>query len=161
MRGAVALLLFLFFALMVGVMCVPGANTSDESEEARASPVAGGARALPLTPTPTPTPYRAPGGARAAPPVAAGETSLPTTAEGEVTATTTAKSADERAAVTVPAGIKATIEGAPITKITIKPPVVLPATPPPNVEYKGYAYDFGPSGATFSEPVEILSLIHI
>ena len=102
-----------------------------------------------------PAPRRAPGGARVAPLVAAGETSLPTTAEGEVTTTTTAKSADGRAAVTIPAGIKATIGGAPITKITIKPPSVLPATPPPNVEYKGYAYDFGPSGATFSEPVEI------
>ena len=88
-----------------------------------------------------------------APVTAAGETIIPATAEGEVTRTTTA--AYEGAVVTIPAGIKATIGGAPITKITIKLPSVLPAAPPPNVEYKGYAYDFGPGGATFSEPVEI------
>lgn len=34
MRGAVALLLFLFFALMVGVMCVPGALSNTSSNGA-------------------------------------------------------------------------------------------------------------------------------
>ena len=101
---------------------------------------------------------KAPGGGGKAPTVAAGETSISTTAVGEVTVTTIAKSADGKAAVTIPAGIKATIGGAPITKITIKQPSVLPATPPPNVDYVNYpyyAYEFGPTGAKFSVPVEI------
>jgi len=97
MRGAVALLLSLFFALMVGVMCVPGANISIESEGERAGEA--------IAPTPSPVTI-----------LVEITIPIPTTAEGEVTETTTAKSADGRASVTIPAGIKTSV-----TKITIKP----------------------------------------
>lgn len=43
----------------------------------------------------------------------------------------------------------------PLTKVTIAPPLRLPATPPAGVAYVGYAYDFGPAGATLNPAIEI------
>ena len=97
------------------------------------------------------------GGGAAAPAVAAGVTSLstePTT--GEVKASVTAKSADAKAAATITAGtIAKDAAGKPLAKVTITPPSVLPAAPPATVSYVGYAYNFGPEGATFEPAIEI------
>ena len=111
------------------------------------------------TVTPTPTPYYkgGGGGGAAAPAVGAGVTSVstePTT--GEVKTSVTAKSADAKAAATITAGtIAKDAAGKPLTMITITPPSVLPAAPPAGVSYVGYAYNFGPEGATFEPAIEI------
>lgn len=92
---------------------------------------------------------------RTFPSLPTGVTEVPTTPEGVVTSTTTAKSADEKATATFPAGI--TISNASVNPFIVKiaPPAVLPDYPPPNVVYVGYAYDFGPTGATFDPAIEI------
>ena len=108
--------------------------------------------------TPTPTPYYGGGGGggAAAPAVGAGETSVSTEPTGEVKTSVTAKSADAKAAVTIPAGtIAKDAAGKPLAKVTITPPSVLPAAPPATVSYVGYAYNFGPEGATFEPAIEI------
>ena len=101
-------------------------------------------------------PPRGGGGGAAAPAVAAGETSVSTEPTGEVKASVTAKSADAKATATITAGtIAKDAAGKPLTKVTITPPSVLPAAPPATVSYVGYAYNFGPEGATFEPAIEI------
>ncbi len=96
------------------------------------------------------------GGGRAAPSLGPGETAVSTEPTGEVTSTVTALSADEKAVVTI---YKETIAkdaaGNPLTKVTVTSPSELPTGVPSGANYVGYAYDFGPEGATFSKPVEI------
>ncbi|MGB2729071.1 MAG: hypothetical protein WBD09_11525 [Halobacteriota archaeon] len=86
-----------------------------------------------------------------------GETSVSTEPTGEVKNTLTAPSADGKASVTITAGIIAKdAAGNPLTAVTVTSPSTLPASAPSGVNYvSGYAYNFGPTGATFSEPVTI------
>jgi uncharacterized repeat protein (TIGR01451 family) len=113
-------------------------------------------------PTPTPTPTPPPvgggggGGGAQAPATGPSETPISTTSEGKVESAVTAPSADGKASATISAGIIAKdAAGNPLTKVTVALPAKLPAEVPSNVNYVGYAYDFGPTGATFSKPVEI------
>jgi len=110
-----------------------------------------------VAPTPTPTPYyRVGGGGRAAPAVGAGVTSVSTEPTGEVKTSVTAKSADAKATAIITAGtIAKDAAGKPLTMVIITPPSVLPAAPPATVSYVGYAYNFGPEGATFEPAIEI------
>jgi len=95
------------------------------------------------------------GGARV-PSVPPGTSEVRTTAEGKVESTVTAASADAKAAATITAGtIAKDAAGKPLAKVTITPPSVLPAAPPATVSYVGYAYNFGPAGATFNPAIEI------
>jgi len=88
---------------------------------------------------------------------ATGETPVSTEPTGEVTSTVTATSADAKASVTIATGIIAKdAAGSPLTAVTVTSPSTLPASAPSGVNYvAGYAYNFGPTGATFSEPVTI------
>ena len=117
--------------------------------------------ALP-TSTPT-TPRRSGGGGRVAPPAKTGETQVSTDPTGKVITTTIATSADARASVTIPVGTiaKDAVEKA-IEKVSVKPASKIHSIPPkvslpgpPGTTGAKYAYDFGPVGATFSEPVEV------
>ncbi len=74
---------------------------------------------------------------------------------GEFLMRYTAKSADSRAAVTLQAGtIGLTQQGNPLDEITVNEN---PDSPPPpaDSEAVGLAYDFGPEGASFDQPVTI------
>ncbi len=67
----------------------------------------------------------------------------------------TAKSSDSRAAVTLqPGTIGLTQQGQPLSEITISEKQN-PPPPPANAEAIGLAYDFGPEGASFDQPVAI------
>ncbi len=107
-----------------------------------------------ITPTPTPGGVRGGGGTSS---TATGETSIPTTPEGMVKSTVTASSANGKASVTIFEGtIAKDAAGNPLTKVTVNPSSALPAGVPSGLNYvTGYAYNFGPAGATFSEPVQI------
>ncbi|MDI6886984.1 MAG: fibronectin type III domain-containing protein [archaeon] len=95
------------------------------------------------------------GGGRAAPPTVPGETTVSTEPTGEVKSTVTASSADAKASATIPEGtIAKDAAGNPLTKVTVAQPSTLPGVPS-GVNYVGYAYNFGPAGVTFSQPVEI------
>ena len=118
----------------------------------------GGPEPIPTpTPTPTPTPRPYVGGGGGGPPAPTPVvTTLHTDATGKVTSSVTATSSDKKACATIPAGtIAKDAAGNPLTEVKVTPPPSLPAMLPPDVEYKGYAYDFRPDGATFSEPIEI------
>ena len=106
--------------------------------------------------TPTPRP-RPPGGGTAAHAAPAGETSVSTETTGEVKSAVTAPSADGKASVVIHKGTVAKDAASnPLTKVTVAPPSVLPAGVPSGVNYvAGYAYDFGPEGATFDPAIEI------
>nr|QNO53214.1 hypothetical protein HNLOENAD_00014 [Methanosarcinales archaeon ANME-1 ERB6] len=96
------------------------------------------------------------GGGGAPPALPPGTAEVHTTPEGIVTSAVTVTSPDGKATAEIPAGIIARdIAGNPLTEVRVMSPSTLPAAHPPNVEYKGYAYDFGPTGATFSEPIVI------
>jgi methanogen extracellular protein (TIGR04279 family) len=115
-----------------------------------------------VAPTPTPTPTPVPpsgggggGGGGAPPAVPISETDVPTKPTGEVTTTVTAKSPDKKVTITIPAGIIAKdAKEKPLTIVSIAR-ATLPAAPPSGVIYLGYAYEFGPTGATFSKPIKI------
>ena len=117
--------------------------------------------ALP-TSTPT-TPRRSGGGGRVAPPAKTGETLVSTDPTGKVTTTTIATSANAKAIVTIPVGtIAKDAFGKAIEKVSVKPASKIHSIPPkvslpcpPGTTGVKYAYDFGPVGAAFSEPVEI------
>ncbi|MDI6886712.1 MAG: PGF-CTERM sorting domain-containing protein, partial [archaeon] len=109
------------------------------------------------SPTPTPTPVYPRGGGGAAPvALPPGVTTIPTDPTGEVTSTVTATSADGKASVTIPAGtIARDAAGNPLAEVSLTLPSALPASVPVGTEYVGIAIQLGPSGATFSQPVEI------
>ncbi|MGB2841051.1 MAG: NosD domain-containing protein [Halobacteriota archaeon] len=108
-------------------------------------------------PTPTPAPVvRRGGGGAAAPSVGAGETTVSTEPTGEVKTSVTAPSADGKAVVTIyEETIAKDAAGSPLTSVTVTQPSALPAGAPSGANYVGYAYNFGPEGATFSKPVTI------
>ncbi|MGB2727259.1 MAG: PGF-CTERM sorting domain-containing protein [Halobacteriota archaeon] len=108
-------------------------------------------------PTPAPAPARRiVGGGGPAPAAAPGETTVSTEPTGEVTSTVTAPSADGKAVVTISAEtIAKDAAGSPLTSVTVTQPSALPAGAPSGANYVGYAYTFGPAGATFSKPVTI------
>ncbi|MBA7555406.1 hypothetical protein ES705_48068 [subsurface metagenome] len=109
-----------------------------------------------LTPTPTPAPAVRRGGGRAAPSLGPGETTVSTEPTGEVKSTVTAPSADGKAVVTIyEETIAKDAAGSPLTSVTVTQPSALPAGVPSGANYVGYAYTFGPTGATFSKPVTI------
>jgi len=88
-------------------------------------------------------------------PLPPGVTIIPTDPIGRVIESVVAYSPDKIAWATIPEGTIAMIAGVPLTEITIAPPIVLPAPPPVGVIYVGYAYNFGPKGATFNPPIAI------
>jgi PGF-CTERM protein len=95
-------------------------------------------------------------GGAAAPAAPAGETTVSTEPTGEVKSTVTATSTDAKASVVIAKGIIARdAANNPLTEATVTQPSALPAGVPSGVNYVGYAYDFGPASATFSQPVEI------
>ncbi|MGB2841048.1 MAG: hypothetical protein WBC40_00995 [Halobacteriota archaeon] len=107
--------------------------------------------------TPTTTQRSPGGGGPTDTSTATGETPVSTEPTGEVTSTVTATSADAKASVTIATGIIAKdAAGSPLTAVTVTSPSTLPASAPSGANYvAGYAYNFGPTGATFSEPVTI------
>ena len=117
-----------------------------------------------VLPTPTPTTLHKSGsGKRTAPLAKTGETTVSTDPTGKVTTTTIASSADARVIVTISEGtIAKDAVGKAIEKVSVKPSSKIPSIPPrvslpgpPGTTGVKYAYDFGPAGATFTEPVEI------
>jgi len=96
------------------------------------------------------------GGGKPTVTVKAGETSVSTEATGEVKTSVTATSTDAKAAATISAGtIAKDAAGKALTTVTVAPPTTLPDVPPAGAAYVGYAYDFGPEGATFDPAIEI------
>lgn len=81
-------------------------------------------------------------------------TPLLVTSTGTVITTTIATSIDGKASVTIWEGtIARDANEQALTEFSITRLTVLPVEVPSGVTYVGYAYDFGPDGATFSQPV--------
>lgn len=76
---------------------------------------------------------------------------------GKVTTEFVGVSTDSNMTITVPKDIIVTTEaGEPVKEITTKPTTVSEETIPSGTFFiAGTAYNFGPDGATFSEPIEI------
>jgi parallel beta-helix repeat protein len=103
---------------------------------------------------PPPAPLPIIGGALRAPP---GVATIPTKPTGEVTSSVTAYSPDGKASVTIfEDTIAQDAAGKLLTQVTVSYPVALPAAVPSGVSYVGYAIELGPTGATFTQPVEII-----
>ncbi len=76
-------------------------------------------------------------------------------AEGVFSKALSIQSTDSKAKLSIDEGTKALAQdGAPISKLTMAQ-VKTPRTPPPSSNIIGLTYDFGPSGATFSPPINL------
>jgi beta propeller repeat protein len=132
----------------------PQVNPPSESDS-DISPVVTGAV---KTPAPTPSPN-----------VTATQTPVPadpgtsakiyTNADGVVSQATLLRSTDGLATISISEGLVAKdTTGKPLNEITIKtlPPGSLPPVPPGSVfTFAGMAYEIGPDGATFSQPIQL------
>ncbi len=71
---------------------------------------------------------------------------------GVFTQSATLKSSDGNATVSITTGTTGTLNGSPLSTITVTPQAVPPSAPTGS-NIVGIAYDFGPSGAIFTPPI--------
>jgi len=77
---------------------------------------------------------------------------------GDFTAPVTVPSADNEANVSIDSGVTGTINGAPLSQITVAQVADPEATPNSNANFRigDVFYNFGPNGAQFSSPVALI-----